>query len=90
MSIIISNIYSSRKFNTYILLNLAKNINKIFIFMFYIIRSLKFTQTFRYSQLICLLFIFISYYLIIIYYYLFIIYYYLFIIYYYLLFIYNL
>ena len=85
MSIIISNIYSSRKFNTYILLNLAKNINKIFIFMFYIIRSLKFTQTFRYSQLICLLFIFISYYLIIIYYYLFIIYllfiYYLFIIY---------
>ena len=83
MSIIISNIYSSRKFNTYILLNLAKNINKIFIFMFYIIRSLKFTQTFRYSQLICLLFIFISYYLIIIYYYLFIIYYYL-------LFIYNL
>ena len=79
MSIIISNIYSSRKFNTYILLNLAKNINKIFIFMFYIIRSLKFTQTFRYSQLICLLFIFISYYLIIIYYYLFIIYYLLFI-----------
>ena len=86
MSIIISDIYSSRKFNTYILLNLAKNINKIFIFIFYIIRSLKFTQTFRYSQLICLLFIFISYYLIIIYYYLlFIIYYYLlFIIYYFL------
>ena len=79
MIIIISNIYSSRKFNTYILLNLAKNINKIFIFMFYIIRSLKFTQTFRYSQLFCLLFIFISYYLIIIYYYLFIIYYLLFI-----------
>ena len=38
-----------KKMSLYSIFNLVKNINKFWIFMFNIIRSLKFTQTLRYS-----------------------------------------